>query len=266
MELIVSAPARANSLADRLAAHTTFECSAAGDGHHGAVERYQVTMFECAQGAGDGFARGADELTDLFVRQQKAKTRSVLGGLAVFAQVQQQAGEFFGRGRREANRAQLLAGHGVLHADLFGNKSVDFGMTPEKIEELGACDVGDLRGREGFGGCLTFRSQEGGRESEHLSGTSDAEREPLAIAGVHGEPDQSLADEEYAAGFLLLAEEQGACIVGCGGPNRGEVGERSGRKLLKKTATTKSPAFRLVSILRGWHLTAPSHFELRFRA
>ena len=80
-----------------LAMRVGFECDLAWDGERGAVEGDQLPALEDAQRAGYCFARGADELTNLFMRKRKSKLGTVLGGLSTLAPLEQQAGKLFRR-------------------------------------------------------------------------------------------------------------------------------------------------------------------------
>ena len=121
---------------------TALERAHVGNREHRTIEVDQTTVLEGAEGAGNGFAGCADELADLLVGEEEAETCSVLGGLAVFAHVQQQAGKFLRSGGREADRTQLVAGHGVLQANFFRNQPIDFRMAAEKVAELGSLRCG----------------------------------------------------------------------------------------------------------------------------
>src|ERR1039458_3969931 len=103
-------------------------------------------MLEGAHGAGNGLARGADELADLFMGEAEAEARAEFGGLAAFAPIQQQAGEFFGRRGGQSHRAQLRASHADVAAELFCRGLIHLRMAREKAEEGLSTDVREARG------------------------------------------------------------------------------------------------------------------------
>src|SRR4051794_12263496 len=101
--------------------------------HARAFDFDHLAAFEITEQARDGFARGADHLRDLFVREEDLQARSLRCFLAAArAPVEEEARQFFGRALRKSEAADFALGGVIFLAQLLRGVHASLGM---RIEE-----------------------------------------------------------------------------------------------------------------------------------
>jgi len=212
-----------------------FESRSIGDHQSGALDRYELPVFELAQGSSDRFAARADESSDLFVAQGKSDSCASFGGLSLDGPFQQDPGKLLWRRCGEADSAQPFASSQVRRAQLADYLGVCFGVFGNEAQKVAPAHENDLAGMESFRCPLVWIARYRGHQAEDFPRPGNFQDERLPRAGTDGEFYLARTEHKYTARVLLFDEENYARRIYSGRFHGRKIFHRGGGQLAEES-------------------------------
>src|SRR5208282_1807887 len=173
-------------------------------------------LFESGEKTAYGLARGADHLSDLFVRQRKFHLAGILGFGVLVEPCHQQPGKLFAGRVGKDEVTNFTAGARVIGADVLCYPEGKVTVLAHEAKQIALAQVADLGGFLGLGRRFILAAGNHGGHAQGATGFDDAENQRAAVTAANGELHPATTHNEYAARSLSLGKQNRSCGIAGG--------------------------------------------------